>query len=86
MDLQYTVDEVARMSDDEVVRRRFDQRNYLWLFVVHVFFGFSSFVLLIDNADPGPLNFGIASTNLILLGVGILALRDVGRLSKGAGS
>lgn len=85
MEIHYTVDDVARISDDTAVRHRFDQRNYLWLLVLHIFFAFSAFLLLVDNAAPGPLNFGIALADLVLLGAGILALRDVGRVSKGEG-
>ena len=85
MEIQYTVDDVARTSDDTAVRHRFDQRNYLWLFVLHIFFAFSAFLLLVDNRNPGPINASIAAADLLLIAGGILALRDIHRVSQGAG-
>ena len=85
MEIHYTVDDVARTSDDTAVRRRFDQRNYLWLFLLHFFFGFSAFLLLVDNRAPGPVNHAIAAVDLLLIAAGVLALRDVHRVSEGKG-
>lgn len=86
MEIHYTIDDVARTSDDTFVRRRFDQRNYLWLLVLIFFFSFSAFLQLVDADDANLLNAAIAGSDLLLIAATFLLLRDVHRLSQGEGS
>ena len=47
MDLTWSLDEVARTSDEAVVRRRYDQRNLLYLLILLLFFAFGlAFVIV----------------------------------------
>ncbi|HEX6099982.1 MAG TPA: PP2C family protein-serine/threonine phosphatase [Thermoanaerobaculia bacterium] len=50
MDLTWALEDVARTSDDAVVRRRFAERNRVWLTVLLLFFTFVSFLEVVANS------------------------------------
>jgi hypothetical protein len=50
MDLTWSMDEVARSTEDEAVRRRFARRNQLWLTFIVMFFTFVALIQMGDNA------------------------------------
>lgn len=51
MDLTWALEDIARTSDDAAVRRRFSERNRLWLTVLLIFFAFVGFIQAISNSD-----------------------------------
>lgn len=55
MKTRYTADELARMSDDELVRRQFDLRNLSWLAALLVFFILLRPLLLLVTAGDADL-------------------------------
>jgi serine phosphatase RsbU (regulator of sigma subunit) len=83
MDLTWSLDELARTSDDAVVRRRFDQRNLIWLVVLLVFF---FVVSLIEMTSRGrwttTIDVYIGASNFVLVLLMLLFVRDVYRLKK----
>lgn len=85
MDAIWSLDELARASDDLVVRRRFDQRNLLYLLLLLLFFGVVS-LLELTTASGNALDLYLAAANLVVVLVMLLFVRDVYRLQKaGAG-
>jgi sigma-B regulation protein RsbU (phosphoserine phosphatase) len=85
MDLTWSLDELARTSDDAAVRRRFDQRNLVFLFLLLLFFGFVSVLEVATQAADNDLDVYIAAANLSFVVLMILFVRDVYRL-KNAGT
>lgn len=49
MEISWSLDEVARISDDAAVRTRFAQRNRAWLVVLLLFFAFAAVIGSISN-------------------------------------
>lgn len=49
MELTWSLDEVARVSEDSVVRMRFAQRNRTWLILLLLFFLFVAFLQAVTN-------------------------------------
>jgi serine phosphatase RsbU (regulator of sigma subunit) len=83
MDLTWSLEELARTSDDTVVRRRFDQRNLLVLLLLLFFFGFVSFMELVAEARRNnEVDVLIGSANFILVVLMLMLVRDVYRLKK----
>ncbi|HEX7706023.1 MAG TPA: PP2C family protein-serine/threonine phosphatase [Thermoanaerobaculia bacterium] len=77
MELSWAIDDVARTSDEEAVRRRFDLRNLRWLLVLLLFFGLMSVILLGSNsARRTSFDLILAFTSLILILAGLLLVRD----------
>lgn len=76
MDLPWTIDEVARTTDEDFVRRRFEQRNRVWLIVLLSCFTFVAFIELVANdRQQTPLGVGISSLNLALCAFGLFFMR-----------
>ena len=82
MDLTWSLDELARTSDDAVIRRRFDQRNLVFLFLLLLFFGAVSLLEIATQAADNDLDVYIAGANLSLVVVMLMFVRDVYRLKK----
>jgi serine phosphatase RsbU (regulator of sigma subunit) len=71
MDLTWSIDDVARTSDEAVVRRRFADRNRLWLTLLLMLFAFVSFLKVVTNHRSNlPMD--------ILLGTGSFAVAAFG--------
>ena len=72
MDLTWALEDVARTSDDAVVRRRFADRNRVWLVVLLIFFAFVSFLGAVTNDRTNtPMDVVIATANFGLCAFGI---------------
>ncbi|MBV8516129.1 MAG: PP2C family protein-serine/threonine phosphatase [Acidobacteria bacterium] len=82
MELPWSLDEVARASDEQVVRRRFGQRNVVWLFVLLLFYGAVAVMEMVASTRT-PFDLVIASANFTLVAIALLFLRDAHRLEKG---
>ncbi|HJQ38235.1 MAG TPA: PP2C family protein-serine/threonine phosphatase [Thermoanaerobaculia bacterium] len=70
MDLTYSLDEVARTTDDVIVRRRFDQRNRFWLQVLLSFYAFVTLLLVMTRDrrnTPLDVLLGVATLAFIVL-------------------
>jgi hypothetical protein len=75
MDLTWALEDVARTSDDAVVRRRFAERNRVWLVVLLIFFAFVSFIEVVANERSkttfevllGTANFALCAFGLFFL-------------------
>jgi sigma-B regulation protein RsbU (phosphoserine phosphatase) len=85
VELSWSVEEVARTSDDVVVRRRFDQRNFVWLVALVILFGIVSLFEIATNAHlRTPPDVAIGFANIILVAAMVLLLRDAHRASRAA--
>jgi hypothetical protein len=72
MDLTWALEDVARTSDDAVIRRRFADRNRVWLVVLLIFFGFVSFMEAVTNERTNtPLDVLVATANFALCAFGL---------------
>jgi hypothetical protein len=75
MDLTWALEDVARTSDDAVIRRRFAERNRVWLVVLLIFFAFVSFLEVVANSRSktmfevlvGTANFGLCAFGLFFM-------------------
>lgn len=75
MDLTWALEDVARTSDDAVVRRRFAERNRVWLTLLLLFFTFVSFLEVVANSrsksmfevSVGVVNFALCAFLLFFL-------------------
>ncbi len=84
MELTWSIEEVATLSDDVVVRRRFDQRNFIWLVLLLVFFGVVAVIAITsDLARRTPLDLAIGVTNLIVIALLLFLIRDAHRITRG---
>ena len=84
MELTWSIEDVARTSDEVAARRRFDQRNFIWLVFLLIFFGIVSTVEMLSNLSrrtPGDL--AVSSANFVFVALLLFFLRDVHRISKG---
>jgi hypothetical protein len=76
MDLTWALDDIARTSDDSAVRRRFAERNRVWIVVLLSFFALVSFIESVSN--PGRRTVGdtlIALANLAFVAFGLFFMR-----------
>jgi len=79
----YSIDDVVATSDDRAVRRRFDARNLVALFLLLIFFtGASLIELLTDLGRHNGIDVAIAAPNLILVLLLIFVMRDVFRIER----
>jgi hypothetical protein len=75
MDLTWALEDVARTSDDAVVRRRFAERNRVWLVVLLLFFTFVSFLEVVGNSRSKTyFDIAIGVTNFALCAFGLFFL------------
>ena len=76
MDVPFTLDDIARTTDDSVVRRRFDQRNRFWL---QIYLGVFAFVALIgvttQQRRHTPLDVLLDTADLAIIAFGFFAVR-----------
>ncbi len=84
--MDFSIEDVARSTDDALVRRRFDQRNLVWWLVLLLFFALVSVIAVFENRqrqDPPRVLFANGSTVLVI--VTLFLLRDVHRAANAAG-
>jgi serine phosphatase RsbU (regulator of sigma subunit) len=83
MELTWSLEELARTSDEAIVRRRFDQRNLVMLLVLLIFFLIVSFgeMSSIDRRNTD-VDVYIAFGNLVLVAAMLVLVRDLYRLKK----
>ncbi|HYI09861.1 MAG TPA: PP2C family protein-serine/threonine phosphatase [Thermoanaerobaculia bacterium] len=88
MDLTWSIEDVARTSDDAAVRRRFAQRNRVWLTFLVVFAGCVAFGQMIASGDRDKTlaDVVIAFTNGLWILLSMFLLRRVWRADRPAGS
>jgi hypothetical protein len=70
MDPTYSLDDIARTTDEMIVRRRFDQRNRFWLQVLLSFFAFVALLMVLTQQrrnTPFDVLLGVANLALIAL-------------------
>ena len=83
MDLTWSLEELARTSDDAVVRRRFDQRNLIYLLALLVFFFVVSIIEMTSRGRTSkPADVYIGAANLVVVLLMLMFVRDVYRLKK----
>jgi hypothetical protein len=83
MELTWGIDDVARTSDEEAVRRRFDLRNLRWLLVLLLFFGLMSIILIGSNTSRRtPFDLYLAFSSFILVLGGLVVVRDALRVGS----
>jgi hypothetical protein len=76
MDLTWALEDVARTSDDAVIRRRFGERNRVWLVVLLIFFTFVSFLETVTNERTNlPTDVLIATGNFAMVAFGLFFMR-----------
>src|ERR1051325_8294334 len=76
MDATYSLDDIARTTDDVVVRRRFDRRNRSWLLLLLGFFGFVTLIgLTTQQRRHTPSDVLLDTANLALVAFGFWAAR-----------
>src|SRR5687768_5938407 len=80
MDLSWSLDDVVRTSDEDVVRRRFAQRNRAWLTFLLIFFAFATFIAVVDHSiHKTVLDVLIGVANLALIAAGLFVMRYASR-------
>ena len=73
----YSLDEIARTTDEIASRRRFDQRNRFWLQLLLVFFTFVAFINVVTRQDTNTVFDVLAGTaNLALIAIVFWIARD----------
>ena len=85
--MDFSIDDVARTTDDAFVRRRFDQRNLLWWRLLLLFFAMVSLMAILtdrDRFDTRRFVFSTASGVLVI--VAAFLLREAHRSEKAAAS
>ncbi|MDP9193762.1 MAG: PP2C family protein-serine/threonine phosphatase [Acidobacteriota bacterium] len=76
MNLSWSIDDVVRTSDEDAVRRRFAQRNRVWLTFLLVFFTFASLIAAVNNhGDKTALDVLVAVANLGVIAFGFFVMR-----------
>src|SRR5688572_3910057 len=81
--MDFSIDDVARTTDDAFVRRRFDQRNLRWWLILLVFFAFASLFAILEDSHrhkPPHVLFSFGSAGLVILG--LFLLREAHRAGK----
>lgn len=80
MDLSWSLEDVVRTSDEDVVRRRFAQRNRAWLTVLLIFFLFASFIAAVnDSRTKTFFDVVMAVVNVGLVAYGLFFMRYAAR-------
>ncbi|HEX8252713.1 MAG TPA: PP2C family protein-serine/threonine phosphatase [Thermoanaerobaculia bacterium] len=76
MDLTWSMEEVARSSDDDAVRRRLAQRNRSWLLALMVFFmGVTLIQASDDSRNVTAIEVVVAATNALLVAYSLFLMR-----------
>ncbi|HEV7239571.1 MAG TPA: PP2C family protein-serine/threonine phosphatase [Thermoanaerobaculia bacterium] len=85
MDLTWALEDVARTSDDAVIRRRFADRNRVWLVVLLIFFAVVSFIEAVSNHRTNtPADVLIATANFALAAFGLFLMRYTSKRAEPA--
>lgn len=81
MDLTWSIDEVVRTSDDAAVRRRFSQRNRVWLTFLAIFFALVALAQLLSTeaSDRTAADIVIAVANGLWVAFALFLLRYAAR-------
>jgi hypothetical protein len=74
MDLNWSIDDVVRTSDEAAVRRRFAGRNRLWLTLLMILFLFASLIEATQHRNT-PFDVLVAVFNFALAAFGLFFLR-----------
>lgn len=83
MDLTWALEDIARTSDDAVVRRRFADRNRFWLTLLLCFFTLVAFIMAVDNDRRKlPWHVVLAVSNLALTAFSLFFLRYARRVPE----
>jgi hypothetical protein len=73
----YSLDEIARTTDEIIVRRRFDRRNRLWLIAFLIGYGFFVFIGLVTQRHRDSVfEVLLGTANLALVAAGLMLVRD----------
>ena len=76
LDLPYSLDDIARTTDEMVVRQRFDRRNRFWLQILLGVFGFIALIgITTQQRRHLPIDVLIETANLALVAFGFFAAR-----------
>lgn len=76
MDLTWAIEDVARTSDEAIVRSRYGERNRVWLTFLLVFFGLVSFIQVMSNQRTNEMLDVFAGVgNFALCAFGVFFLR-----------
>ncbi|HEX9985541.1 MAG TPA: PP2C family protein-serine/threonine phosphatase [Thermoanaerobaculia bacterium] len=81
----FSIEELARTSDEAAIRRRFDGRNLLWFWVLTAFFLFITFVefgTAMDERSGTPQQVVLAVSNFVWLIIMALLALDARRLDR----
>jgi serine phosphatase RsbU (regulator of sigma subunit) len=80
MNFPWSIDDVVRTSDEDAVRRRFAQRNRVWLTFLLIFFAFASFIAAVnDHRDKTAVDVVVAVANLGVIAFGFFVMRYAAR-------
>ena len=80
MNFPWSIDDVVRTSDEDAVRRRFAQRNRVWLTFLFIFFTFASLVAAVnDHRNKTTLDVLVAVGNLGVIAFGFFVMRYAAR-------
>src|SRR5687768_7922100 len=84
MDLTWSIEDVARTSDDAAVHRRFAQRNRVWLTFLMVFAAFATFGQLMSTSNRGtvPSEVAVAFANGVWMVLCLFLLRYAWRAER----
>ncbi|HEX2120713.1 MAG TPA: PP2C family protein-serine/threonine phosphatase [Thermoanaerobaculia bacterium] len=84
MDPTYSLDDVARTTEEAAVRRRFDQRNLFWSFLLLIFFAVTILPMLgISRRSGSMLEPLLLIADFALVAFGLLVARDAWRIDRG---
>lgn len=80
MNFPWSIDEVVRTSDEDAVRRRFAQRNRVWLTFLLIIFAFASLIAAVnDSFEKTAVDVLIAVANLGVIAFGLFVMRYAAR-------
>jgi serine phosphatase RsbU (regulator of sigma subunit) len=80
MDLTWALEDVARTSDDAVIRRRFAERNRVWLVALLIFFGFVAFIVVVGRQRTKTVaGVAVGTANVALCAFTLFFLRYASR-------
>ncbi|PYQ29515.1 MAG: hypothetical protein DMF56_11150 [Acidobacteria bacterium] len=77
MTVPYTLDEIARTTDEMVVRRRFDQRNRFWLQIFLIIFAIVAFIHTVAHPRTNTIfDVLLGTANLALIAIVFWVVRN----------
>src|SRR5687768_13311222 len=75
MDLTWSMEDVARSTEDDAVRRRFARRNRVCLFLLMLFFMVAGLIQLGESARQTPVDAAVAGLNAVFVAYAIFFMR-----------